>query len=358
MDKDRNEAESELREKLEEDFCQQKKDLISDGNRKKRKKLVDMMDRMPNQVTVQEVGKKLLRKIEQTVEEEMDEANKTKEANLEKARLKIIAENDEELQELQGNLNKVIKKEEERLEAQLNQRRDQILEMKRQNLEERLKMVGDMSEVQKMELLQQYEREFHQLDKAIRDEKEKQLSNMRSAMLTRRIAREKQRRKEEDERNAVLERERVQKMQAGEAKAYNRLKTKLLGGGTIKPNQTEVVAEDDKLRARLAAWQRQVDEARGTRGGDEGDIWTLEQKRVAEKEEKIRLKKEKELAKLEKAKNVDFTVQELYKRIVKVEKISERIKNSGVLIEQVLGEHGSNLLKRLKSSQSGHSTMY
>jgi len=68
-------------------------------------------------VTVQEVGKKLLRKIEQTVEEEMDDANKTKEANLEKARLKIIAENDEELQELQGNLNKVIKKEEERLEA-------------------------------------------------------------------------------------------------------------------------------------------------------------------------------------------------------------------------------------------------
>ena len=77
----------------------------------------------------------------------MEDANKTKEANLEKARLKIIAENDEELQELQGNLNKVIKKEEERLEAQLNQRRDQILEMKRQNLEERLKMVGDMSEV-------------------------------------------------------------------------------------------------------------------------------------------------------------------------------------------------------------------
>ena len=47
----------------------------------------------------------------------MEDANKTKEANLEKARLKIIAENDEELQELQGNLNKVIKKEEERLEA-------------------------------------------------------------------------------------------------------------------------------------------------------------------------------------------------------------------------------------------------
>ena len=84
----------------------------------------------------------------------------------------------------------------------------------------------------------------------------------------------------------------------------------------------------------------------------------MEQKRLAEKEEKIRLKKEKELAKLEKAKNVDFTVQELYKRIVKVEKISERIKNSGVLIEQVLGEHGSNLLKRLKSSQSGNSTLY
>ena len=49
----------------------------------------------------------------------------------------------------------------------MNARKDQILTLKRQNLEERLKMAGDMTQEQIKELRQQYEREYNNLEKAI-----------------------------------------------------------------------------------------------------------------------------------------------------------------------------------------------
>jgi len=49
----------------------------------------------------------------------------------------------------------------------------------------------------------------------------------------------------------------------------------------------------------------------------------MEAKRQAEKDEKERLKKEKELEKLEREKQTAFTIQELYKRILRVEKLTE-----------------------------------
>jgi len=45
-------------------------------------------------------------------------------------------------------------------------------------------MAGEMTQEQIKELRQQYEREYNNLEKAINEEKVKQLSNMRSAMLT------------------------------------------------------------------------------------------------------------------------------------------------------------------------------
>jgi len=52
------------------------------------------MDKMPDNETVQDVGEKLLRRIDMSVDDAIDEAEKEKEANLEKARMKVIAEND------------------------------------------------------------------------------------------------------------------------------------------------------------------------------------------------------------------------------------------------------------------------
>ena len=51
------------------------------------------------------------------LEKEKDEA-------LEKAKLRIIAENDKELQDWQENLNEAMKKEEEKMEEQLGKRRE------------------------------------------------------------------------------------------------------------------------------------------------------------------------------------------------------------------------------------------
>lgn len=84
----------------------------------------------------------------------------------------------------------------------MNVRREQILTLKRANLEERLKMAGDMTAEQIKELRAQYEREFNNLEKAIREEKAKQLANMRSAMLKRRIEKERRRRLKLEEEEA------------------------------------------------------------------------------------------------------------------------------------------------------------
>lgn len=136
----------------------------------------------------------------------MQEADKLRDANLERARMKIIAENEKQLEDLQKNLNEAMLKEEKKLDDQMNARKDQILTLKRQNLEERMKMAGEMTQEQIKELRQQFEREFNNLEKAITEEKAKQLSNMRSAMLTRRIAKERKRRIQADEEEAARSR--------------------------------------------------------------------------------------------------------------------------------------------------------
>jgi len=46
---------------------------------------------------------------------------------------------------MKASLDEAMSKEEKKLDDQMNQRRDQILSLKRQNLEERLKMAGDMT---------------------------------------------------------------------------------------------------------------------------------------------------------------------------------------------------------------------
>jgi len=54
-----------------------------------------------------------------------------------------------------------------------NARKDQILTLKRANLEERLKMAENMTADQIKELRAQYEREYNNLEKAISEEKAK-----------------------------------------------------------------------------------------------------------------------------------------------------------------------------------------
>jgi len=69
------------------------------------------------------------------------------------------------------------------------------MRVKKQNLEDRLRMAtGEMTQEQVKLLKEQYEKEFENLDSAIRNEKQQQMTKMRSAMLQRRIDKERKRR--------------------------------------------------------------------------------------------------------------------------------------------------------------------
>lgn len=94
---------------------------------------------------------------------------------------------------------------------------------------------------------------------AITEEKKKQLNNMRSAMLTRRIAKERKRRLEIDEAEAAKSRANVQKMTSGLAAAFRKMIASKMnaGKGGGMNNMSEAVSlldSEDKLRTRLAAW--------------------------------------------------------------------------------------------------------
>jgi len=145
MDRDREEQEQKVRESQEETFCEEKKDIIARQAGAKKTKIETVMNKMPDNDVVQEVGDKLLRKIDITLEEEIADAEKDKERNMERARMKIIAENDKQLDDMKKSLNDAMEKEEKKLEDQMEHRKNEILTLKRANLEERLKMAGDMT---------------------------------------------------------------------------------------------------------------------------------------------------------------------------------------------------------------------
>ena len=324
MDRDREAREQQVREAQEEKFCEEKKDLIQRQANAKKSKIQQVMNKMPDNDTVQEVGDKLLRKIDATLEDEIADAEKAKEQNLERARMKIIAENEKQIDDMKKSLNEAMEKEEKKLEDQMEHRKNEILTLKRANLDERLKMAGDMTAEQIKELRAQYDRELKNLDKAITDEKKKQLNNMRSAMLSRRIAKERKRRLAIEEAEAARSRAAVQKMNSQLANAFRKMIAAKMGGMS-NLNKAVNIDGEDRLRARLAAWKRAVDEAQGIRGGEEGEIWHIEAEREKAKAEKAEEKRLKELAKAEKDKKIAFTIQELYKRIMRVERLTEMV---------------------------------
>jgi len=148
MDEDTKQRESELRQKVEDKFCEERKKLQGKSAQLKRNDILEVMNKHKDDKTVQEVGQKMIQRIDNTLEEEMAVLEKEKDEAVEKAKIKMIAENEKELAEIQKNLDERMKEEEKKMEEQLDKRREQILGLKRQNLEERLKVVaGDMSEM-------------------------------------------------------------------------------------------------------------------------------------------------------------------------------------------------------------------
>ena len=132
------------------------------------------MDRWKDDEAVQRVGKKLIDRIDQSLEEEMADLEKEKEKRMELHKLKILAENDNEVAQLQKELETQMASKEKELNEQLEARQKQILGLKKQNLEDRLRVVlGEMSEQQIQELREQFRKEMQQLENTIKAEKKK-----------------------------------------------------------------------------------------------------------------------------------------------------------------------------------------
>lgn len=68
------------------------------------------------------------------------------------------------------------------MNEQHDARNNEILRIKKQNLDDRLRLAkGEMSEEQIRQLREQYQQEFENLDAAIRKEKQAQMDKMRAA---------------------------------------------------------------------------------------------------------------------------------------------------------------------------------
>lgn len=92
-----NEKDSQIRQKQESIFFKERKEIITNHNGIKRAQVVALMAKFPTIKQIQEVGAKLIKRIDMTQEEEIQELEKQKEESIEKAKLRIIAENEDEL---------------------------------------------------------------------------------------------------------------------------------------------------------------------------------------------------------------------------------------------------------------------
>lgn len=70
------------------------------------------MQKYPSEKSIQEVGAKMIRRIDNTTDEEIADLEREKEEKVERAKLRIIAENEDELQIMQTNLNEAMDREE------------------------------------------------------------------------------------------------------------------------------------------------------------------------------------------------------------------------------------------------------
>ena len=100
MKREQAEKESELREKKETDFQQEKKDLQNLSADRKRQKIRDAMERFPDDPNVQDIGLKLLKRINNNLTDELVDLEKETQKNLEKARLMLISDDQKTLDEL------------------------------------------------------------------------------------------------------------------------------------------------------------------------------------------------------------------------------------------------------------------
>ena len=184
------------------------------------------------------------------------------------------------------------------------------------------------------------------MEKAIADEKHAQLQKMRGAMLKRRIAKEQKRKKDLREKEEEARRKNITKMNAGLAKAFTTMiKKKQEADKEVHMRRSTMANAESKLRAKLIGWKKDLDQRHLVDAQE--DIWDREtpeeeRTRLAVDEVDVKAKADADAAQAAK-KGVDYTITELYKRILKVEKLSDKVK-----ILNNIGEKKTNKTKAAK----------
>lgn len=138
-----------MRQKQEVTFFKERKDIINSQNQIKRAQIVALMNKFGKDKLFTEIAERMVKQIDMSHEQQIALLEREKEEKVEKAKLRIIAENEEELLIMQENLNEAMQKEEAIMNEQLDTRKQEIMRIKKQNLDDRLRMAqGEMSQDQ------------------------------------------------------------------------------------------------------------------------------------------------------------------------------------------------------------------
>lgn len=146
------------------------------------------------------------------------------------------------------------------------------------------------------------------------------MSKMRSAMLQRRIDKERKRKLQEQEREETRRREAVHRMNAGMAKVFKEY---------IQKKQAELNSEQqlnknmnkESLKKKLQAWEKLIKKDQKSRGDD--DAWIL----AHEQDQQNQLNEDEKKALQDLKNNQMYDADELFYRILRVERMADRVKD-------------------------------
>merc|ERR1712166_210176 len=174
------------------------------------------------------------------------------------------------------------------------------------------------------------DREDYALEKAISEEKKSQLQKVRGAMLQRRIAKERRRKEEIRAKEEDQRRKNIQKMNAGLAKAFSKMINQRQEQDKISNIQRRgsIIGAGNKLRALLHQWKKGVDNTCLYRVHDVINMDTPKMQKKRAQEELAA--KQKADAEALAAAGDKYTIEELYKKILKVEKLSDIVKTNNM----------------------------
>ena len=154
---------------------------------------------------------------------------------------------------------------------------------------------------------------------------------MRSAMVQRRIDKEKKRKQKEREIEEARRRDAVAKMNAGMAKVFREFIAKK--SAEVNAEKAEGINKHkSQLAAKLKAWSKKVDHERVERGGESSEVWNLKTQQEEEKEKLAAMEPNSKDAQNNTQPSAaqalsaqEQAINQLFVRVLKVERLIEKI---------------------------------